>query len=510
MVKTHRGMFTRLLALLLLHFIAASACAVEPNLKQQQLVQIAVTDIPFSLSPYSVNASSVLDDQYNHLFFDPLVRWGKERVLQYRLLKKLTTLENGNLRFYLKDDIYFHSGNPLTSEDVIWSFKEAMSNKYLQRKLQHRIKMTQVNEKQFDIETQLTQAQLLDYLTHLFILDRRYYKTHNISYNFVQSAIYSSEETLPLSGTGPYRVASFSPGLKLRVRASDNYWQAKPMFSNLNFLKIKSTDSRLYALLADDVDISESISNKNINSLHVLDNKDIYQKAPLNALFLTINEQNHPSLQRQSVRNAIHLAINQMGILEHILNGTGTVDNTFKLTRAAVSPPEYDAPRSKYLLKKMGAPTQLSLLLMSDKFSQTDEIIFALKNMFQKVGIELEVTEVTTVEEWDELQFSADLTLSPWLSGLIEKSNVYQDIFSSSLISDYVANLFFEEKSRLTMQEKIDYFEQYQLSDKVIPLFSKNKIWATDKKFNLENMFSVNAIPYWHLLNSNKLVAAKH
>jgi len=504
MVNKHKGIFIRLLATLLLHLLVANAAAIEPNLRQQQLVQIAVTDIPFSLSPYSVNTSSVLEDQYNHLFFDPLVRWGEKRELQYRLLEKLQPLENGNIRFFLKKDIYFHSGNLLTSEDVIWSFDEAMNNKYLKRKLQHKIKVTLISDDQFDIETQLTQAQLLDYFTHLFVLDSRYYKKHKIGYNFVQSAIASPMKVLPLSGTGPYRVASFSPGLNLRVAASSNYWQAKPMFSNLNFLKVKSTDSRLYALLADDVDISESISNKNINSVHFLGNKDIYQMAPVNALFLTINENNNASLQRQSVRNAIHLAINQTGMLEHILNDTGTIDNTFKLTREAVSPPAYDAPRAKYLLKKMGAPAQLSLLVMADKFTQTEDVVFALKNMYQKVGIELIVTEVNNVREWDELQFTADLTLSPWLSGLIEKSNVYQDIFTYSLISDYVANLFAEEKNRLTMDEKILFFEQYQLSDRVIPLFSKNKIWATDKKFNLKHMFSVNAIPYWHLLSTNR------
>jgi len=123
--------------------------------------------------------------------------------------------------------------------------------------------------------------------------------------------------------------------------------------------------------------------------------------------------------------------------------------------------------------------------------------------MYQKVGIELLVTEVSSVKEWKELQFSVDLTLSPWLSGLIEKSNVYQDIFTYSLISDYVSRLFAEEDHRLTMHEKIIFFEQYQISDKIIPLFSKNKIWATDKKFNLKNMFSVNAIPYWHMLSTN-------
>lgn len=491
-----------LLIILLVNFSLADATVIEPN--EQKEIKIGVTDIPHSLSPYALNSSNALVDQYSHLFFDPLVRWGKDRVLEYRLLADQRVLKNGEIRFSLKKNIYFHSGNLLTSKDVIWSFKEARSNKYLKRKLQYVINIRQVNKFQFDIETQLTQAQLLDYFTHLFILDSAYYQKNKISYNVVQGAIRAPIKVLPISGSGPYRVASFSPGLNLRVQASSNYWKDEPTFKRLNFLKIKSLDSRLYALLAGDLDISESISNKNINSTYFLESKNIYQIETVNALFLTINELNNDRLKRQTMRNAIHLAINQTGILKHILNGTGKVDNTFKLTAPAVAPPAYDASHAKYLFKKVGEPKMLSLLLMVNKFSHTDEVVFALKNMFKKVGIQLQVTEVESVPQWSKLQASYDMTLSTWRSGLIERSNVYQDIFTNSLIAKYVELLFKQQKKQLTMAEKIKLFEQYQLSDLIIPLFSKNKIWAADKKFELKKVFSVNAIPYWHLLTTKE------
>jgi len=469
---------------------------------ENKVVQIAVTEIPYSLSPYALNVSNALADQYSHLFFDPLVRWTDRREIEYRLLDKLEVLDNGKIRFYLKKNIFFHSGNLLTSHDVIWSLEEALNNKYLQRKLQHNINMAAVNAFQFDVQTKLSHPQLLDYLTHLFVLDSAYYTQHKIRYNFVQSPITSPVSILPLSGTGPYTVASFSPGLNLQVQVNRHYWKDEPTFKHLKFFKIKSLDSRLYALLAGDVDISESIANKNINSENFLKNKDIYQIEMANALFLTVNEQNKDTLRRQTTRNAIHLAINQTGILKHILNGTGKVDKTFKLTAPAVMPNAYDAPHAKYLLKKVGAPTQLSLLVMADQFSHTDEVVFSLKNMFKKVGIALTIKEATNHNEWLELQFDFDLTLSTWRSGLVEKSNVYQDIFSNSLISEHITMFFSEQKMRLTMDEKMALFEEAQLADKIIPIFTKNKIWAADKQFTLEHVFSVNAVPYWHLLTT--------
>jgi peptide/nickel transport system substrate-binding protein len=51
------------------------------------------------------------------------------------------------------------------------------------------------------------------------------------------------------------------------------------------------------------------------------------------------------------------------------------------------------------------------------------------------------------------------------------------------------------------LEGKVALFEKLQQSDKIIPLFSKNKIWATDSQFNLTDLFSINGIPYWHQLS---------
>lgn len=492
-----------LLLILLVIFSLVAPAGAEPQFNDQKEIQIGVTDTPSSLSPYALNTLNALADQYSYLFFDPLVRWGEKRQIEFRLLSRIRTLKNGKTRFYLKKNIFFHSGNLMNSADVIWSFNEAMSNKYLQRKLQYKIKITYINQYVFDIETQLTHDQLLDYLTHLFVLDSAYYIKHKIDYNFVQSAISAPIDILPLSGTGPYRVAEFSPGLNLRVQASENYWRKKPTFKNINFLKIKSPDSRLYALLADDIDISQSISNKHIASVQQLGNKNIYQVGSTNALFLALNEEKNDLFKRQTARNAIHLAINQTGILKHILYGAGRVDNTYKLFSPAVLPPPYDATRAKYLLKKIDAPKKLTLLVMAGQSDDSSEILLALRNMLQKVDIKLQVTEAINIKQWNELQSSHDLMLATWNSGLIEESNVYQDIFTNSLISPYISILFSKQEKSLTMVEKMLFFEEYQLSDKIIPLFSRNKIWAADKRFDLNDVFSVNAIPYWHLLTTN-------
>lgn len=489
-----------LVILLSLLLPQVNASIIDAKHSNHKLVQIAVTNIPSSFSPYALTP---LDAQYSHLFFDPLVRWGQTDKIEYRLLAKLKPLKNGKIRFYLKKNIHFHSGNLLTSKDVIWSFNEAQKTKLLKRKLQHIVKIQAVNNSQFDIESKLTPAQLLDYLTHLFILDSAYYKKNKIEHNAVQSALPPPIKTLPLSGTGPYRVESFYAGVNLRVEANTTYWQNQPMLKSLNFVKIKSPSSRLYALTADDIDITATIANQDIDTIEQSANKVIFQTASFNALFLTINEQKSDVFERETARNAVHLAINQAGMLKHILNGTGSIDSCFEVPTELPEEPTYDTNRSKYLLKKIGVPKQLSLLVMVDDIAHTGEVVVALNNMLKKVAIQLVVTEVETIAKWNELQFKHDLTLSAWQSSLMDSENIYQNIFANSLFSEYIQQLFKQQKKKLTMENKIKLFKKYQYTDRIIPLLSQNQIWATHTQFNLEGVFSVNAIPYWHLLTIN-------
>lgn len=141
---------------------------------------------------------------------------------------------------------------------------------------------------------------------------------------------------------------------------------------------------------------------------------------------------------------------------------------------------------------------------MVDEVAHTGEVVVALTNMFKKVRIQLVVTEVNSIEQWNKLQFEHDLTLSFWQSPLMDSGNIYQHIFANSLFSDYIEQLFKQQKKKLTMQEKIVLFEKYQRSDRIVPLFSQNQIWAANNEFDLDNVFSVNAVPYWHLLSLSR------
>jgi peptide/nickel transport system substrate-binding protein len=75
---------------------------------------------PVSLDPQVQLSGGML--QLSHWLFDPLVRWTQEMTFEPRLATRWERLDELTMRFYLREGVKFHSGNPFTANDVKWSF----------------------------------------------------------------------------------------------------------------------------------------------------------------------------------------------------------------------------------------------------------------------------------------------------------------------------------------------------------------------------------------------------
>ena len=469
-------------------------------------VQVAVADIPLYFSPYAL---SPLNEQYTHLFFDPLVRWSATRELEKRLVSEWQLLKPGVIRFHLKNGIIFHSGNQLSSDDVIWTFSQIRKDVNANAFFSKIRNIKKVDELRFDIYADLSETQLLDYLSHFFVLDQAFYQLHKINVNSKQEVVEFGGKQLPISGTGPYKISQYNPLLHLRVATNNRYWGGTNSISGFNFIKIRSADSRLYALLANDVDISEAIAKKDIVTVSSAPFKKLVEVNSSEVVFFTINDKRSDVFKRRIARDAVALSINKVGMLKHIVNNLGSVRDSFtprydidnKFSEDVL---EYDARSARTVFSKISMPEELKLLVLVDKIGNTPQVANALLNMMQRVGIKLVITEVSDLEKWNDLFADHDFSLFTWQSPLLDSDNIYQQLFTDSPLRQYMNELFDEGSNDGTLATKISLFQQSQQSQRIMPLLFLNKIWACDEKYNLAPIFSINSIPYWHLLVVNK------
>ncbi len=102
----------KFVSLLLIMLLAASTAGAKT-------LKLAMDADPVSLDPHVQLSGGML--QYSHMVFDPLVRWTQDMKFEARLAEKWERIDENTMRFYLRKGVKFHSGNPFTAKDVIWT-----------------------------------------------------------------------------------------------------------------------------------------------------------------------------------------------------------------------------------------------------------------------------------------------------------------------------------------------------------------------------------------------------
>jgi peptide/nickel transport system substrate-binding protein len=507
MVSIRLRLSAGLLSVMLLFLLPgtyAQTVTEQQSVTEQQLtdtVQIAVDKLPVFFSPY---AASPLELQYAHLFFDPLVRWERKPQVEKRLVRDWQIVSRKVMRFYLKKGITFHSGNELNSRDITWTFSQIVKEPRTRRLFSGISSIKVVDRYSFDVHSLLSPGQILDYFSHFFVMDARFYQQHAIDTNTSHEAVTVGHNKLLVSGTGPYKIKEYNPALHLHVVSNKTYWQGEAALPELNFIKIQSADSRTFALLADDIDISESVSNQMLDTLRFIDSKRVVELPCANLFFLTINQQKSNILQQKAIREAINLAINKQGMLKHIIHGMGKIAAIYTpLRQTEASLPVYDLAKAKSIFSKVKVPLELTLLVLSEQAEQMPEIVEALVNMMKRLGIKLLVTVVDDREVWSKNLFAYDFSLSVWHSTLMNSENIYHALFADSILSGYFSSIFQEQKLAGSVDKQAVFFTRMQQRYQIIPLLFHNQIWAADNRYNLPAIFSMNGVPYWHLLTEN-------
>ena len=183
---------------------------------------------------------------------DAMVKPMPDQALAPSLAEAVTTSEDGRTYdLLLRDGTKFHNGDPVTADDVKFSFQRY-------RGVAHDLLQDRVS----DIETpdpRRVRFRLKnpwpDFLT--------FYATATgagwiVPKNYVQRVGDDGFKKAPI-GAGPYKFVSFSPGVELVLEAFDGYWRKKPGVKRLVFKVIPEESTRLAALKLGEVDIAYSI-----------------------------------------------------------------------------------------------------------------------------------------------------------------------------------------------------------------------------------------------------------
>ena len=295
--------------------------------------------------------------------------------------------------FVLRKNAKFHNGDPVTAEDVKFSFDRY---KGAAAKLLHdRVREVQVVDPgrvRFHLKEPWP-----DFMTFYgtsatgaaWIVPRKY----------VEKMGEDGFKKAPI-GAGPYRVVSFTPGVELVMEAFEGYWRKVPSVKRLVFRSMPEETTRAAALKAGDVDIVYLLSGPTAEEVKRTPGLRLAAAMPPGVVFLDLPEQWDPKSPWNDlrVRQAAGYALDRTALSQAETLGLsrptgGLIPRVLDFARA-YDPPAYDPARAKRLLAEAGYPNGFDAGDLTP-FPPFFSLAEAIGNYLQAVGIR---TRLRTME----------------------------------------------------------------------------------------------------------------
>jgi peptide/nickel transport system substrate-binding protein len=269
------------------------------------------------------------------------------------LAQSFAASEDGlSYEFVLRENAKFHNGEPVTAEDVKFSFERYRGASHdLIKDRVAAVEALDPRHVRFRLK-----APWSDFLT--------FYATASgagwiVPKKYVEKVGDEGFKRAPV-GAGPYKFVSFTPGVELVFEAFDQYWRKTPSVKRLVFKVIPDETTRLAALQRGEIDIVYSIRGELAEELRRTPGLTLKPVVPQGPWWIYFPEQWDPKSpwHDERVRRAASLAIDRKGIDQAITLGyskiTGSIiPYTFEYFW---QPPEpvYDPAKAKQLLAEAG------------------------------------------------------------------------------------------------------------------------------------------------------------
>ena len=257
--------------------------------------------------------------------------------------------------FVLRQGVKFHNGDPVTTEDVKFSFDRYKGGGA--KLLKDKVREVQVVDAR-RIRFHMRQA-WPDFMT--------FYGTTATGAGWVVPKKYVDKvgedgfKKAPI-GAGPYKFVSSQPGIDLVLEAFDGYWRKPPAVKRLVLKSIPDEATRAAALKRNEVDIAYFLNGPIAEDVRRTSGLALSAVRTNAVFFLDFVDQWNPKSPwaDQRVRLAASLAVDRKAINEAEALGfaglTGSVVPRHMEFALPIEPHPYDPKRAKQLLAEAGYP----------------------------------------------------------------------------------------------------------------------------------------------------------
>lgn len=456
-----------------------------------------VVGAPQYLNPV-LAAGADADDDLNQLIFTGLFRYDTDHAVVPDLAEAFTINPEGTVyTIRLKPDLKWSDGEPLTINDVLFTFTLIQDERFKSPLFGafRSVTVERVDDRTISFTLKQSIAPFLSSLTVGILPEHRWQ-------DIQPSTVRLNKLNLEPVGAGPHRVKEFhydaNGNVRLYELEPNPYYQGSvPRIKRLTIRFYPDSSTALEALRSHKVEGVSVLNPDVLPAVEGTQTKILKLRLPrYTAIFFN---QKRANLKSRELREALGLALNRLAIAREATNGTASIsDGPLPLGFPGSSQPEagrpYDPKRAEELLDNTGwkrgddgvrrkGEEELTVsLTTSDRFDYT-RAGEAIINAWKAIGVKAELNvvpaqrinrEVIRPRDYDAILFSQVIGADPdpfpfWHSSQERDSGLNLAIF----FRKETDKLLEEARTIQSLEERTRKYAEFQkiLNEEIAAIF---------------------------------------
>ncbi len=314
--------------------------------------------------------------------------------------------------FKLKPGLKFASGNPITADDVAWSFERAVKLDKSPAFILTQFGLTGDNV--------ATKAKAVDATTFTFTVDKAYAPSFVLNCltstvaNVVDkklvldhvkavtpSADYKYDNDFGnewlktgYAGSGPFKLREWRANEAIVLERNDNYYGEKPKLARVIYRFMKESSGQRLALENGDIDVARNLEPGDLDQL-TKEGKVSVTNAPKGTVYYISLNQKNPNLAKPEVQEAFRYLIDYDAIGKTLIKGVGEIRQTFEpkgvLGALEEKPFTLDVAKAKELLAKAGLKDGFTVTMDVRNIEPITGVAQSIQQTLGQAGIKLEI-----------------------------------------------------------------------------------------------------------------------
>ncbi|MBI0329898.1 ABC transporter substrate-binding protein [Burkholderia plantarii] len=303
--------------------------------------------------------------------------------------------------FKLKPGLKFHSGNPVTADDVAWSLQRTvllgkgpagvLADLGLTKdNVREKVRAVDAATVTLQTDRRTAPSFVLNVLSTgpASIVDRKLLDGHARDGDFGNAWLKTRD-----AGSGPYQLVKWTPNESLVLQRFDGYPTPYPM-KRVVLRHVPEASAQRLLLENGDADAARNLSPDSLAALAKAGRIHVTTTPVAALMYLSLNTKN-PNLARPEVQQAMKWLVDYDGIQRNIISATYKVHETFLpdgfLGALDRNPYHRDVAKARALLAKAGLANGFDVTMDMPNDYPYVEIAQALQANFAQAGIRVKL-----------------------------------------------------------------------------------------------------------------------